>query len=143
LTLVPDTDDLAVELKVAGMDLPLVRVGQHVRVQFDGWPALQFSGWPQISVGSFAGEIAVIDPTDDGTGMFRVLVRPEADSDWPDEQWLRQGLRANGWIMMGTVSLGYEVWRQLNGFPPTIDPDSGGKDATQTNVKKTKPPLPK
>lgn len=93
LTLVPDTDDLAVELSVTGMDLPLIRTGQHVRLQFEGWPALQFSGWPQVSVGSFSGEVAVIDPTDDGTGIFRVLVRPEANSDWPDEQWLRQGLR--------------------------------------------------
>jgi multidrug resistance efflux pump len=142
LTLVPDTDDLAVELNVTGMDLPLVRVGQHVRVQFEGWPALQFSGWPQISVGTFSGEIAVIDPTDDGTGMFRILVRPEADSDWPDERWLRQGLRANGWVMMGTVPLGYEVWRQLNGFPPTIDPHLDGKDVS-SNGKKSKPPLPK
>ncbi len=143
LTLVPDTDDLAVELSVTGMDLPLIRTGQHVRLQFEGWPALQFSGWPQVSVGSFSGEVVVIDPTDDGTGIFRVLVRPEADSDWPDEQWLRQGLRANGWIMMGTVSVGYEVWRQLNGFPPTIEPASDGKDATKPNLKKSKPRLPK
>jgi multidrug resistance efflux pump len=143
LTFVPDTDDLAVELNVAGMDLPLVRVGQHVRLQFEGWPALQFSGWPQVSVGTFAGEIAVIDPTDDGSGVFRVLVRPEKDSDWPDEQWLRQGLRANGWIMMGTVSLGYEVWRQLNGFPPTIDPGVDGMDGKKSTGTKFKPPLPK
>lgn len=53
------------------------------------------------------------------------------------------GTAPNGWIMMGTVSVGYEVWRQLNGFPPTIERAADGKDATKTNLKKSKPPLPK
>jgi len=147
LTIVPDTTDLAVEMTVVGNDLPLVRVGNHVRMQFEGWPSLQFSGWPAVAVGTFGGEVAVIDPTDDGSGMFRVLIRPEpGERPWPDEKYLRQGLRANGWIMLGTVSLGYEMWRRVNGFPPSVDPAIGEKDgkiSSSSGKSKSKPPLPK
>ena len=147
LTIVPDTRELAVEMTVVGNDLPLVRVGNHVRLQFEGWPALQVSGWPAVSVGSFGGQVAVVDPTDDGSGMFRVLIRPEpGERPWPDEKYLRQGLRANGWIMLGTVSVGYELWRRVNGFPPSVDPEIGAKDgkiSTSSSKSKSKPPLPK
>lgn len=147
LTIVPDTTDLAVEMTVVGNDLPLVRVGNHVRLQFEGWPSLQFSGWPAVAVGTFGGEVAVVDPTDDGSGMFRVLIRPErGERPWPDEKYLRQGLRANGWIMLGTVSLGYEMWRRINGFPPSVDPAIGEKDgkiSSSSGKPKSKPPLPK
>lgn len=147
LTIVPDTKELAVEMTVVGNDLPLVRVGNHVRLQFEGWPALQVSGWPAIAVGSFGGQVAVVDPTDDGSGMFRVLIKPEpGERPWPDEKYLRQGLRANGWIMLGTVSLGYELWRRINGFPPSVDPKVGAKDgkiSSSPSKSKSKPPLPK
>ncbi len=145
LTIVPDTADLAVEMTVVGNDLPLVRVGNHVRLQFEGWPSLQFTGWPAVAVGTFGGEVAVVDPTDDGSGMFRVLVRPDPeDRPWPDERYLRQGLRANGWIMLGTVSLGYEIWRRINGFPPSVDSATGAKDGSISSGKsKSKPPIPK
>jgi len=146
LTIVPDTKDLAVEMTVVGNDLPLVRVGNHVRLQFEGWPSLQFSGWPAVAVGTFGGEVAVVDPTDDGSGMFRVLIRPEAgERPWPDEQYLRQGLRANGWVMLGVVSLGYEIWRRVNGFPPSVDSATGEKDGkiSSSSQSKSKPPLPK
>ncbi len=147
LTIVPDTNELAVELTISGNDLPLVRVGNHVRLQFEGWPSLQFSGWPSVAVGTFAGQVAVIDPTDDGTGVFRVLVKPEpGSSPWPDERYLRQGLRANGWVMLGTVSLGYEIWRQLNGFPASVSDapsDKDGKPSSDPSKVKSKPPLPK
>ncbi len=147
LTIVPDTTELAVEMSVVGNDLPLVRVGNHVRLQFEGWPSLQFSGWPAAAVGTFGGVVAVVDPTDDGSGMFRVLVKPEpGERPWPDEKYLRQGLRANGWIMLGTVSVGYEIWRQINGFPPSVDPATGEKDgkiSSSPTKSKSKPPLPK
>jgi len=146
LTIVPDTKDLAVEMTVVGNDLPLVRIGNHARMQFEGWPSLQFSGWPAIAVGTFGGQVAVLDPTDDGSGMFRVLIRPEPDDrPWPNEQYLRQGLRANGWIMLGTVPLGYEIWRRINGFPPSVDSATGEKDGkiSSSPKSKSKPPLPK
>lgn len=140
LTFVPKTDDHAVELFVRGNDMPLVHPGDHVRLQFEGWPALQFSGWPSVAVGTFGGEVALVDPSDDGTGHFRVMVRPTENEPWPEEAYLRQGVRANGWVMLGTVSLAFEIWRQLNGFPPVQsfeDKASGGKDAGK------RPKLPK
>ena len=32
------------------------------------------------------------------------------DEPWPDGRYLRQGVRANGWLLLETVSLGYELW---------------------------------
>jgi len=147
LTIVPDTTELCVEMTVLGIDLPLVRVGNHVRLQFEGWPSLQFSGWPAVAVGTFGGQVAVIDPTSDSSGMFRVLIRPEPEErPWPDGQYLRPGLRANGWVMLGIVPLGYELWRRINGFPPSVDSATGEKDGQISSGKKeklSKPPLPK
>ncbi len=120
VVLVPDTLSHAVELWIDGNDAPLVTPGRHVRVQFEGWPALQFVGWPSVAVGTFAGEVAFVDAADDGKGRFRVVVVPDEESSWPDARYLRQGVRANGWILLDRVSLGYELWRQLNGFPPAI-----------------------
>lgn len=132
LTIVPDTADRAVELWLDGNDAPLVSVGRHVRMQFEGWPAVQFSGWPAVAVGSFGGKVASIDATDDGKGKFRILVLPdEDDKPWPSERFLRQGVKAHGWVLLEEVSLGFEIWRQLNAFPPVVDVDEpiekGGK----------------
>lgn len=140
LTIVPDTADRAVELWLDGNDAPLVSPGRHVRLQFEGWPAVQFSGWPSVSVGSFGGEVAMIDSTDDGKGKFRILIVPDNDDDpWPSDRFLRQGVQAHGWVLLERVSLGFEVWRQLNAFPPVVDieePKSkGGKGSV---LKKTK-----
>lgn len=139
-TIVPDTTERAVELWVAGNDTPLIRPGDHVRLQFEGWPAVQFAGWPSVAVGTFGGEVMTIDATDDGTGKFRILVQPADSLEWPSERFLRQGVRANGWVMLQQVALGYEIWRQLNGFPPTISKDEA--TATKDDGKK-KPKLPK
>lgn len=117
--LVPDTEQRAVELWVDGNDIPLVEPGRHVRLQFEGWPAVQFVGWPSVAVGTFGGSVALIDSADDGSGKFRIVVRPDpADDPWPSTRFLRQGSRANGWVMLNQVTLGYELWRQFNGFPP-------------------------
>lgn len=136
-TIVPDTTRRAVEMWVSGNDTPLIRPGDHVRLQFEGWPAVQFAGWPSVAVGTFGGEVVTMDATDDGNGRFRTLVVPDGEQDWPSEQYLRQGVQANGWVMLNQVPLGYEIWRQLNGFPPTVAPD-GSKDG-----KPKTPKLPK
>ncbi len=120
MVFVPDTDARAVELWVDGNDVPLLREGRRVRVQFEGWPAIQFSGWPSVAVGTFGGTVAVIDSADDGRGKFRVLVLPDGRERWPSGRYLRQGVRANGWILLNRVSIAYELWRQFNGFPPTV-----------------------
>ncbi|MEY4170553.1 MAG: hypothetical protein RLZ94_1626, partial [Actinomycetota bacterium] len=35
---------------------------------------------------------------------------------------LRQGVRVKAWVLLRTVPLWQEVWRQLNGFPPVVAP---------------------
>lgn len=132
LTIVPDTNERAVELWVDGNDMPLLSDGRNVRLQFEGWPAVQFTGWPSVAVGTFGGQVALIDSTDDGTGRFRILVRPDGDEGWPARLYLRQGVRVKGWVLLEQVKLGYELWRLFNGFPPTVamkEPGSAGKDA--------------
>ena len=126
---VPDITANAVELYVDGKDGPLVTSGRPVRLQFEGWPAIQFVGWPSAAVGTFGGVVEFVDATADEHGRFRVVVSPDPDEEpWPDSQWLRQGVRANGWVLLDRVSLGFELWRQFNGFPPAVNLDSGGED---------------
>ena len=141
-TIVPDTNDRVVELLLDGLDAPLVlayadRAGRmpHVRLQFEGWPAVQFSGWPELAIGTFGGRIRQVDAASGGAGKFRVLVEPEerlTGDPWPDPQFLRQGNQAIGWVFLNRVPLGYEIWRRLNGFPPVLAPElkqkDGGKD---------------
>jgi multidrug efflux pump subunit AcrA (membrane-fusion protein) len=114
--IIPDTQSRAVALMIDGNDIPFVRLKQKARLQFEGWPAIQFRGWPQIAVGTFGGVVSFIDPTDDGTGMFRAVIVP--NEPWPDPVFLRQGVRVHGWVQLGEVPLWYELWRQFNGFPP-------------------------
>lgn len=121
VALLPDTQSQAVELWIDGNDVPLMREGRDVRLQFEGWPGVQFGGWPSVAVGTFGGKVAVVDPSGDGMGKFRILVVPDPeDEPWPSPQYLRQGARANGFVLLDQVSLGYELWRQANGFPPTV-----------------------
>ena len=127
--LVPDTEQRAVELWMDGNDLSLIVTGSTVRLQFEGYPAIQFGGWPEFSVGSFGGQVTLIDATDDGKGNFRILVTPDpGDIPWPDARFLRQGVRVNGWVLLGQVTLGYELWRIFNGFPPLVLPEPALKD---------------
>lgn len=129
--LVPETADRAVELWVSGNDMPLVPEGARARVQFEGWPALQFSGWPSVAIGTFAGRVAFVDASDNGAGQFRVLVVPDQGASWPAPVYLRQGVRVQGWVQLGRVRLGYELWRQFNGFPPALP-----KEPTKASVPK-------
>jgi biotin carboxyl carrier protein len=134
--LVPDTTDRAVELWVDGNDAPFITEGRHVRLQFEGWPAVQFVGWPSVAVGTFGGTVAFVDATDDGKGHFRIVVVPDEGEPWPEPRYLRQGVRAHGWVLLNQVSLGYELWRQFNGFPPAVAPPE-----TQPSVRTTKPTI--
>ena len=136
LTLVPDALDRAVEIWVDGNDAPLIGNGAPVRLQFEGWPAVQFVGWPSVAVGTFGGKVALIDSTDDGNGKFRLLVVPdESEQEWPDVHYLRQGVRAKGWVLLNQVSIGYEIWRQLNGFPPVVAPPDPKSDIARKRLK--------
>lgn len=147
-TIIPETSRHLAEVYVKGNDMPLLRSrqvdeegriiqkGSPVRLQFEGWPAVQFMGWPSVARGTFGGEVILIDPAGDTTGMFRVLVAPDpevgapwandpsiGEDGWPSSRWLRQGVRANGWILLRRVPLWFELWRQMNGFPPALEPN--------------------
>jgi multidrug resistance efflux pump len=114
----PETADRAVALYIDGRDIALVRVGQPVRLEFEGWPAIQFSGWPSIAQGIFDGRVRALDPTSTNSGLFRVLIEPmPGKRAWPDLRFTKLGAKVRGWIQMETVSVGYELWRQLNDFP--------------------------
>lgn len=118
--LVPGNARRAVEVWIDGRDAPLVAAGTAVRLQFEGWPALQFSGWPELAAGTFGGTVALVDSADDGHGRFRAVVVPEPGQRWPEASRLRQGVRVHAWFSLGQVQLGYELWRQFNGFPPSV-----------------------
>ncbi len=120
-TFVPQGVKLAAEVFIDGNDLPLVYPGRTVRLQFEGWPAVQFSGWPSVAVGTFGGKVLTVDQSVSENGKFRVLVVPESANAWPDETYLRQGAKVYGWILLNTVKLGYELWRQFNGFPASME----------------------
>lgn len=136
--IVPDTASRAVEVFVDGNDAPLISRGRTVRLQFEGWPALQFTGWPQVAVGSFGGIVSFVDPAaTDSVGRVRVLVVPDQnDIPWPEAELLRQQVRAQAWFMLDNVTLGWELWRRINGFPPTFD------DAPDAEPKGYKPDAP-
>ncbi|MEZ4308737.1 MAG: HlyD family efflux transporter periplasmic adaptor subunit [Polyangiaceae bacterium] len=129
--LIPDTDERAVEMWVDGNDVSLIGEGERVRLQFEGWPAVQFSGWPSVAVGTYAGRVAFVDAADDGQGKFRIVVTPDPDEPaWPSGDRLRQGMRANGWVLLDVVPLGYELWRTWNGFPPDYPSHLAGGSAS-------------
>ncbi len=116
LNIVPAEAELAVEMYVQPVDLPLIKKGNKVRFIFDGWPAIVFSGWPQLSNGTFGGVVVAIDQFAGPNNQYRVLVieDPEEDS-WPE--LLRIGSGADGIALLNDVPVWYEIWRQLNGFP--------------------------
>lgn len=116
VNIVPSEADLAVEMFVQPVDLPLVKLGNKVRFIFDGWPAIVFTGWPQISNGTFGGIVVAIDQFAGPTNQYRVLVIEDPEEDaWPD--LLRIGSGADGIALFNDVPVWYEIWRQLNGFP--------------------------
>jgi len=115
--IVPNSFKYAVELFVKPMDLALINKGQDVRLQFDGYPAIVFSGWPNSSYGTFAGKISAIETNRNENGQFRVLIIPDMTvKNWPSN--LKIGTGAQGFALLNDVPIWYELWRQLNGFPP-------------------------
>jgi multidrug resistance efflux pump len=149
--IIPETDSRFAEIMVDGNDMPLIhsrkegQPGSPVRLAFEGWPAVQMIGWPQLAIGTFGGEVVFVDATDDGTGKFRVVVAPAEDTvnrgdgkgpvvvGWPEkDRWLRQGTRVNAWILLRQVPLWFEIWRQINGFPPVVSDQDGRLNPTKS-----------
>lgn len=136
VSIVPTKIDLAVESYVEPMDLPLLKKGQEVRILFDGWPAIVFSGWPNTSYGTFGGVVFAIDQFISDNGKYRILIAPDPEAQpWPEE--VRVGGGANSLMLLENVRVGYEIWRQMNGFPPDYYNDQVEKEL------KTKAPLSK
>lgn len=117
LTIMPAEYEIAAEIYVDPMNLPLLSKGTEVRLVFDGWPAMVFSGWPGASFGTYGGKVVALDNFASKDGKFRMLVAPDGDAEpWPTA--LRVGSGVKGMALLNDVPVGYEMWRQLNGFPP-------------------------
>ncbi len=126
LGIMPADIDMAVETFVEPLDLPLIHLGEKVRIQFDGWPAIVFSGWPNVSYGTYGGKVVAIETFISDNGKYRVLLSPDLDDhEWPKD--IRVGSGANTIALLEDVSIWYELWRQLNGFPPNYYQPEGAK----------------
>jgi membrane fusion protein, adhesin transport system len=122
VSIVPINMDLAVEIYIEPIDLPLIRLGAPVRFLFDGWPAFVFSGWPNASIGTYSGVVYAIDNVANEKGKYRLIVAPDPNEPkWPEA--LRPGSGASGFALLKNVPIWYELWRQLNGFPPDFYTD--------------------
>ncbi len=131
--IMPSNYDLAVETYVSPIDLPLMHLGEKVRIQFDGWPAIFFSGWPNASFGTYAGKVVAIETFISDNGKFRILIAPDPDDNpWPEN--IRVGSGAYTIALLEDVPIWYELWRQLNGFPPNYYIPEG-KEPTKEKSK--------
>ncbi|GGE18321.1 HlyD family secretion protein [Psychroflexus salis] len=131
VTIMPAEVELAVETFVAPIDLPLVHVGEEVRIIFDGWPFIFFSGWPNLSYGTFGGKIVAVERFISPNGKYRVLIAPDPkEPSWPEP--IRAGTGARSFALLNNVPVWYELWRQINGFPP----DYYQPDVETTKIKK-------
>ncbi len=127
--IMPANYDLAVEMFVDPIDLPLIHLGENVRVQFDGWPAIVFSGWPNVSYGTYGAKVVAIENFISANGKFRVLLSPdENDHQWPEA--IRVGSGAMTIALLEDVPIWFELWRKLNGFPPNYYQPETTSDTT-------------
>jgi len=132
--IMPSNYDLAVETFVKPIDLPLIHIGEEVRIQFDGWPAIFFSGWPNASFGTYAGKVVSIETFISDNGKFRILIAPDSKKEkWPKN--VRVGSGAYTIALLENVPIWYEIWRQLNGFPPNYYTSKNGKNDNSKKIK--------
>jgi multidrug resistance efflux pump len=116
-TIVPETQDYAVEIYIKPVDLPLVKEGQRIMCIFDGFPAIVFSGWPNSSYGTFAGKVIAVESNINTNGMFKALViEDKTQKQWPPK--IKMGTGVQGIAILNDVPVWYELWRNINGFPP-------------------------
>lgn len=133
--IMPANYDLAVETFVRPIDLPLLHIGEKVRVQFDGWPAIVFSGWPNVSYGTYGAKVVAIENFTSDNGKYRVLLAPdETDHEWPEA--IRIGSGARTIALLEDVPIWFELWRQLNSFPPNYYQPEGDKKGKADKKKK-------
>lgn len=132
-SIMPANAELAVETFVEPIDLPLVHVGEKVRIIFDGWPFIFFSGWPNLSYGTFGGQIVAVENFISDNGKYRVLIAPDKDEEpWPKQ--IQAGTGARTFALLNNVPVWYELWRQVNGFPQDYyTPESKPANLTPKN----------
>ena len=119
INIMPSNYQLAVEMYVRPIDLPLIHIGENVRIQFDGWPAIVFSGWPNVSYGTYGAKVIAIENFISDNGMYRVLLAPDKDDhEWPDA--IRVGSGTKNIALLDNVPIWFELWRQINSFPPNF-----------------------
>jgi multidrug efflux pump subunit AcrA (membrane-fusion protein) len=132
--IMPAQIDLAVETFVRPIDLPLLHLGEKVRVQFDGWPAIVFSGWPNVSYGTYGAKVVAIERFISDNGKYRVLLAPdETDHEWPEA--IRAGSGAKTIALLEDVPIWFELWRQINSFPPNYYQPDNSKMASKKDKK--------
>lgn len=125
--IMPSKYDLAVETFVRPIDLPLLHIDEKVRVQFDGWPAIVFSGWPNVSYGTYGAKVVAIENFISPNGRYRVLLAPDVnDHTWPEA--IRVGSGARTIALLEDVPIWFELWRQINSFPPNYYKSENGSD---------------
>ena len=62
-------------------------------------------------------KVIAIDNFISDNGKYRILVAPDPeDHPWPDA--LRVGAGTKNMVLLKDVPIWYELWRQINGFPP-------------------------
>jgi len=132
--IMPEKYDLAVEMYVRPIDLPLLHPGEKVRVQFDGWPAIVFSGWPNLSYGTYGANVVAIERFISDNGKYRVLLAPdETDHKWPEA--IRVGSGAKTIALLEDVPIWFELWRQINSFPPNYYLPKNEKSSSKDTKK--------
>lgn len=141
LTIMPSTYDIAVEVYVKPQDLPLLKINDHCRLRFDGWPAIVISGWPEKSTGIFSGKIFAIDQNISKNGKYRVLIAPDSSyKEWPKD--LRIGTGTYTFILLKDVPIYYELWRNLNGFPADFYREGEGENVDKKKDEEVKQKAP-
>lgn len=134
VSIMPANFELAVETYVKPLDVALLHIGEPVRVQFDGWPSIVFSGWENLSYGTYGARIVAIDNFISENGLYRVLLAPDPnDHPWPRQ--IRVGSGARTIALLEEVPIWYELWRNLNGFPPDYYQPNTGTAAGKTEKK--------
>lgn len=133
--IVPEKVDYAVEIYIKPVDLPLVKEGQRVMCIFDGFPAIVFSGWPNSSYGTFAGKVIAVENNISANGMFKALViQDKNEKQWPPK--IKMGTGVQGIAILNDVPVWYELWRNINGFPPDYYEVKTEKSAKDEKAKK-------
>ena len=70
-----------------------------------------------MSYGTFGGKVVAIETFISENGKFRILIAPDKDEPaWPKQ--ISMGSGAQTLALLDNVPIWFEIWRQLNGFPP-------------------------